>query len=74
MRFTESHREGYIKGLDVSGPPTIPKQFKIKPGGRSDVIVDSESDESDEDDLDDLNRARIETSDDEDKVEHFGDK
>jgi hypothetical protein len=62
-----------MKGLDVSGPPTIPKQFKIKPGGQSDVIVDSESDESDEDE-DDLNRARVETSgDDEEKVEHCGD-
>ena len=63
-----------MKGLYVSGPPTIPKQFKIKRGGQIDGIVDKESDDSDED-KDDLIRARVETSgDDEEKVEHFGDK
>lgn len=45
-----------IKGLDITGPPDIPRQFAIKKGCREDIIVDSDSDEEE----DELNQARCE--------------
>ena len=40
--------EEFMKGIDITGPPALPKQFKVKRGGRGDIIVVSdESDESD---------------------------
>ena len=64
----------YLKGLDITGPPTIPRHFIVRKGGVGDVIVASDS----EDEAEDLNRARVnESSDDSDKVEkrvgQFGD-
>ena len=45
-----------MKGLDITGPPDIPRQFVVKKGGREDIIVDSDSDN----DVDGLNQARYE--------------
>ena len=45
-----------IKGLDINGPPDIPRQFAVRKGDREDIIDDSDS----EDEVDELNQARCE--------------
>ena len=65
-----------MKGLDITGPPSIPRQFIVKKGGRGDVIVASDSE--DEEEADNLNLARvIKSSDDSEEGEkavgQFGD-
>ena len=54
-----------MKGIDVTGPPSLPRSFIVKAGGEGDIIVDSESDDEKEDDpVDDLDTARIEEDED----------
>ena len=57
-----------MKGIDITGPPSLPRPFVVKKGGEGDIIVDSDSDSEDEkgDDeaADELNTARIEDEED----------
>ena len=49
-----------MKGIDITGPPSLPRSFAVKEGGEGDISVDSDSDDEKEDDPeDDLNTARI---------------
>ena len=50
--------DSLIKGLDISGPPSLPRPFIILSGGEADVIV--ASDDEDEDVTDELNNAMME--------------
>jgi hypothetical protein len=52
--------------LDITGPPSVPRQFVVKPGGMGDVLVDS-------DDSDELNNARVADSDSDDDGYNVGD-
>ena len=49
--------EEYMKGIDITGPPSLPKHFKVKRGGRGDIIV--VTDESDDSDNDEMNQGMI---------------
>ena len=76
MVFKDGRSREYMKGLDITGPPSIPRQFIVKKGGRGDVIVASDSE--DEEEADNLNLARvIKSSDDSEEGEkavgQFGD-
>ena len=76
MVFKDGRSREYMKGLDITGPPSIPRQFIVKKGGMGDVIVASDSE--DEEEADNLNLARvIKSSDDSEEGEkavgHFGD-
>ena len=44
-------RSGKMKGLDISGPPSLPRHFVVKWGCRSDIYFgeDEESEDDDED-------------------------
>ena len=78
MVFKDGRSREYMKGLDITGPPSIPRQFIVKKGGRGDVIVASDSEDEEEEEADNLNLARvIKSSDDSEEGEkavgHFGD-
>ena len=55
-----------MKGIDITGPPSLPRPFVVKKGGEADIIVDSDGDSESDDDMsvDELNTARIEDNDD----------
>ena len=56
-----------IKGIDITGPPSLPRPFVVRKGCEGDIIVDSDSDSDSEGDdmsVDELNTARIEDNDD----------
>ena len=67
MVFKDGRSREYMKGLDISGPPSIPRQFIGKKGGMGDVIVASDSE--DEEEADDLNLARVNRSSDDSEEE-----
>ena len=57
--------------MDITGPPSVPRQFVVKPGGMGDVLVDS--DDSDDEVDDELNNARVADSDSDDEGYNVGD-
>ena len=53
MNFKSSKgREGKIKGVDITAPPSLPRHFAVKKGCRGDIYLGS-SDDDDTDDVDD---------------------
>ena len=70
---TNSEREDTIKGIDITGPPSLPRPFLVREGGEGDIIVDSEDEKGDEESADELNTARIEDEEDTVAVDAFGD-
>ena len=62
VQFQDGKEGGgnFVKGLDINGPPGLPRPFLVKKGGMGDVILDS-SDSEEEVDDDELNFARLES-------------
>ena len=55
-----------MKGIDVTGPPALPKHFHVKKGCMGDIYVGSEDeseDESEDDEEDELNNGRMDDFD-----------
>ena len=41
----------YMKGIDVTGPPSLPKHFRVKRGGMANVLVGSDTENDDDDEM-----------------------
>ena len=40
-------REDFMRGIDITAPPTLPKHFAVRKGCRDDIEAGSNSDDSD---------------------------
>ena len=48
--FTDLGSDENYKGIVLTDPPALPKYFKVRKGGRKDVLVDSDSEAEDSED------------------------
>ena len=63
MNFKSSEgREGKIKGIDITAPPSLPRHFVVRKGCRGDIYLgDSDDGDSQDDGDEDKENAVLDT-------------
>ena len=63
-----------MQGIDVTGPPSLPKHFIVKKGCMGDILVGSDSEDDEDEEENEMNKGMIGDGDsDSDDVGEHGD-
>ena len=50
MQFIETGGSQHYKGIDITSPPSLPRYFLVKRGGRGYILAGNDEDNDDSDD------------------------